>query len=244
MTVIGYDLPPPIWQLVQAAGPDSSFYWSDRGPIQKPGVGQGVPELTNLVPGSQISVEQSATSAQAISDNRGISWEGDDEYPITGFPDDPREMLMAAVWHTDNGTDDNALISARHSSTAVIVEIRDNTSSDNVGALYFDSDGNSASARHNSADTTSGMNVVVARMNAGDGTVDLYFRNANGIVTDSVSASYTGDFQTDGAKCLNLGGSFSWYLQGDTPFLAFFEADPGDAFARDLRDYLYTEYVA
>ncbi len=244
MTVVGYDLPPRIWQLVQAAGPDSSFYWSDRGPIQKPGVGQSVPELTNLVPGSAITAEQSTASAQAISDNRGVSGEGDDEYPISGFPSDPREMLMAAVWHTDSGSDDNSLISARHSSTGARIDFFDNTSSNNVTAQYGDSDGNTATARYGAADTVSGMNAAVARFNANDGLSKLYFRNdADGIVTESATASFTGDFKTDGALCINIPGS-NFFMQSDTALLAFFETDPGDAFARDLRDYLYREYVA
>jgi hypothetical protein len=235
---------PEVWDLVQRAGEQNCFVYDSLGPVDAPGVGEPLDRMTNLVPGSDITAEQPTTSAQPTQGADGGVVGVDDWFDLSSFPADPSVITLFAVWTTNSSTDNNGVISARSTGSA-IVELFDNSGASQVRAQFIDSDGVGPDVVLSPIDSSSGYTAAVARLNKSAGEVSLHLVNqANGQQNASGTATFTGDFDTSGnpRRIMNLASVDNWPLQGTLKNAGIATADLGEDGAKALRDALATHH--
>jgi hypothetical protein len=230
-------MPPEIREIVDEAGEGNCFYYSDRWRQgTKPSVGQAAREMPNTVPGSEITAEQTVDSAKPIADNRGFSFEGDDDLTVAPIPAAPSSITAALAAHEipeDNSTND--ILRTNPSTGEFRLFPRDQDAPELMTAFVEDSAGNSTAAMTPTINLTGPFVVVLTA------SVDrerAYVTAVGESGSDQATASGLTGASIPTRANITLGsGEGARYWKG--PIFEFFfctGADPTNAQADRLRD--------
>ena len=209
MRFLGHQrLPPEVREIVAEAGAENCFYWSGRGPVQKPSVGLATPRMTNLVPGASLTVTAGATSEQAISANGSIDFQGDDFYDLSysGLTD---EVTVALLIKRDVAGGDNFyFLEGRDSSVTQQIRVISN-GENSIRWQIRDSD--SVTGRLTATVNMLSAQAVVATMSLTDDFVRLF--TSSGRLEDN-AVGFTGEIDI-AAGSMKVGSAFAGTVPWD-----------------------------
>lgn len=189
--IVGSDLPPEIKEIVDEAGVDNSFWWSNRHRQgKKPSIGDNTSKIPNLVPNSSIELTQSDSTLQPTSDNDGFYLNGDTVQDTNGsFTSSLGKGVL--VWSgTQIASDANQFVLGFDSTSSggeLVIRAR---SDFNGMQIWVDNDSGTNATADVSGNPTSNQVVIATSINWPD--IFLAARDSNGnIGTDTYSHSGT-----------------------------------------------------
>jgi len=185
-------LPPEIREIVERNGIHDSYWWSSRGAAKLPSVGDGVDEMTNLVPCGCIKATAGATSEEPIRSNGGVDFQGDDFLSVTA------ESTVSKVTHAyfgtpaQNANDEAAVINHHDGGTAFAsIEVVDLS---RVRALVRTDAGNGPTF-FGAEDSTVPQSFVLT-VDGDAGSTSFVYKSATSEVTQTetfTAGTFTGD---------------------------------------------------